>query len=125
APPSLAAAETSSLADYEFIAPAHWQEHRAPEQIILTQSAEPLACRIQILPLQPTSADLESDVKAVFSLMYPNFTYSRSGAQQYTLSRGFLPKGLEYCMMEAAMSLTTPDGGHHAEDGAALVIRAG
>jgi hypothetical protein len=114
-----------TLKDYEFIAPARWQTHHNPDHIVLTQSAEPMACKIQILAPQPSSGDLEQDAKSVFATMYPGWQPTRRGEQQYVLTRGFLAKGLEYFMMEAQMSATDAAGHYLVEDGAAVVVRAG
>lgn len=115
-----------TLGNYDFIPPEHWQVQNQPDQVLLTQSPDGMACRIQILPPQPSSGDLERDARAVFGMMYPSgWQYQKAGEQQYVLSRGFLPRGLEYGMMAASMSATTADGRYQTEDGVALVIRVG
>lgn len=116
---------TLTLKDYEFIAPDQWQVQTKPDHILLTQGPDMAGCVIQILSPQPSSGDLEKDAKAVFQMMYPGWQYQKTGERQYVLSKGILPKGLEYCMMEAPMSGTSADGRYHLEEGAALVVKAG
>ncbi|HEX2100749.1 MAG TPA: hypothetical protein VHF69_08805 [Candidatus Synoicihabitans sp.] len=113
------------LDDYRFIAPDQWQAQRRPDHLLLTQTADLTGCVIQILPPQPSSGDLQKDVSAVFDLMYAGWQPQRAGVEKFTLSKGILPKGLEFCLLEAGMAQTTADGRYHTEDGAALVIRAG
>lgn len=132
APPTSAPADeraksvaTSTWRDYEFTPPAGWRVHEKPDHLLLAHSPDPTSCVIQILPLQPSSGNLEQDANAVFDMMYPGWSYQQAGERQYALSRGVLPKGLRYCMKEAAMSTTAPDGRYHLEEGAALVIQAG
>lgn len=131
-PPVVTAAATSrkqtatpTLRDYEFITPHQWQVRNAPEYLLLTQTPDEQGCIIQILPPQPASGNLEQDAKAVFEMMYPDWNYSRTGAQQFLLAKGLLPSGHEYCMKEATMNLTTPDNRYLLEDGVALVVKAG
>ena len=115
----------STLRDYEFIPPHQWQVRNEPEYILLTQTPDQQGCIIQILPPQQSSENLEQDVNAVFEMMYSGWNYSRTGAQQYLLAKGFLPSGHEYCMKEATMNLSTPDNRYLLEDGVALVVKAG
>jgi hypothetical protein len=58
--------------------------------------------------------------------MYKGWQFQRTGRQQYVLSKGFLPKGLPYYMLEAPMSKLSADGVKYDgfEDGAALVATA-
>lgn len=116
---------TATMNDYDFIAPEHWQVQSKPDHILLTQSPDMSGCIIQILPPQPSSGNLETDSKAVFETMYSGWQYQKTGERQYVLSKGRLPKGLEYCMMEAPMSATSADGRYLLEEGVALVVKAG
>lgn len=113
----------TTLNDYDFIPPDGWQVQRQKDQIQL-QNMES-GCLIQILEPQPSSGNLEQDAKAVFDMMYAGWQYQKAGEQQYTLSKGFLPKGLMYCMMEAPMSATDAEGRYHFQDGVALTIKTG
>jgi hypothetical protein len=112
-----------SLKDLVFVAPAGWSEQSQTDHVLL-QNMES-GCLILILEPQPSSGNLEQDARAAFELMYQGWHYQKSDEQRLTLSKGRTPQGLEYCMMQAAMSTTTADGRYHLEDGAALVINAG
>lgn len=122
---TLTRGQVPMLHDYEFTAPDGWQTQNQPDHLLLSQSADPMGCVIQILPPQPSSGNLEQDANAVFEMMYRGWHYQKAGEGQQALSRGVLPKGLPYCMKEASMSATGPDGRYHLEEGAALVIQAG
>ncbi len=117
-----------SLDDYDFIAPDKWFVQKKADHILLSQSQNSAqeGCMIQILTPQPSSGDLEKDVKAVFDLMYPGWQYRFTGEKHDDLSKGHLVQGLEYCMMEAGMSKMSADGSRYDgfEDGAALVVKA-
>ena len=112
-----------TLKDCVFVAPAGWSVQSRNDHLFL-QNMES-GCLIVILEPQPSSGDLEQDARAAFELMYRGWDYQKSGEQRLTLSKGRTPQGLEYCMMQAPMSMTTADGRYHLEDGAALVIDAG
>lgn len=113
------------LNDYDFITPDKWQLQKNKDHLLI-QNPES-GCLIRIIEPQPSSGNLEQDVKAVFDIMYAGWQYQKTGEQQYVLSKGFLPKGLEYYMIEAAMSKLSADGSRYDgfEDGAALVIKIG
>ncbi len=116
-------ADTHIADDYEFSMPDKWQLQQYKEYLFI-QNLES-GCEIRILQPQPSSGDLEKDALAVFDMMYAGWQFQKTGEQQYVLSKGFLPKGLEYCMMEAPMSITGADGRYNLEDGTALVVKAG
>jgi hypothetical protein len=111
------------LDDYDFIAPEAWQAQKLKDHILMQNMGS--GCAIRLIVPQPSSGDLEKDAKNIFQVMYQGWQFQKSGAQQYVLSKGFLPKGLEYYMMEAPMTMTSPDGRYLLEEGAALVIKAG
>jgi hypothetical protein len=108
--------------DYEFIAPEGWQTQKNADHI-LVQSPQS-GCAIRILEPQPATGDLEQLANAVFDMMYTGWQYQKAGEQQYTLSKGYLPKGLEFFLKEATMSRSA-DGRYDLEDGAAMVVKAG
>lgn len=109
--------------DYDFITPDKWQLQKNKDHLLI-QNMES-GCLIRILEPQPSSGDLEQDAKAIFDIMYAGWQYQKSGEQQYVLSKGFLPKGLEYYMMEAGMSKLSADGSRYDgfEEGVALVVK--
>lgn len=111
------------LKDYDFITPEEWQAQNNKDHLLIQNRQS--GCVIRILEPQQSTGNLEQDAKAVFDMMYQGWQYQKSGAQRYVLSKGFLPKGLEFCMMEAPMSMTAADGRYNLEEGAALVIKAG
>lgn len=114
---------TIKLSDYDFTAPDKWQLQKNRDHLLIQNMQS--GCAIRILEPQPSSGDLEKDAKTVFNMMYAGWQYQKAGEYQYVLSKGFLPKGLEYCMMEAPMSMTATDGRYNLEEGAGLVIKAG
>lgn len=114
---------TITLNDYDFIAPDKWQLQKNKDHWLIQNMQS--GCAIRILEPQPSSGDLEKDAKAVFNLMYAGWQYQKAGEYQYVLAKGFLSNGLEYCMMEAPMSMTAADGRYNLEEGAGLVIKAG
>jgi hypothetical protein len=81
-------------------------------------------CLILVLDPQRSSGDLEQDARAVFGMMYQGWNYQKSGELREVLSKGCTVQGLDYCMLEATMSATGPDGRYLLEEGAALVIKA-
>lgn len=113
------------LNDYDFTSPDKWQLQKNKDHLLI-QNPES-GCLIRIIEPQPSSGNLEQDAKAVFDIMYAGWQYQKTGEQQYVLSKGFLPKGLEYYMIEAGMSNLSADGSRYDgfEDGAALVIKIG
>ena len=111
------------LQDCEFIAPAGWSVQPQADHVRL-QNMES-GCLILVIAPQPSSGSLEQDARAAFELMYQGWSYQKSGAQAYTLSKGRTQQGLEYGEMDAAMSTTTADGRYHLEEGVAVVIQAG
>ena len=112
-----------TLEDCTFVAPAGWNVERHADHVRLQNPGS--GCLILIVQPQQSSGDLEQDAKAVFDAMYASWQYQKSGEQHHTMSKGHTPQGLEYCLMEAAMSTTTADDRYHLEDGAALVIKGG
>jgi hypothetical protein len=107
-----------SMRDYEFLAPEGWQAQNNGDHILFQNMQS--GCLIRVVAPQPSSGDLEQDANAVFDLMYTGWQYRNSGTDQYMLSKGYLSKGLEYCMKEAAVS-----NANEWQDGAALIVRAG
>lgn len=116
---------TLTLNNYDFIAPEGWQVQNNKDHVRIQNMQS--GCLIQIIVPQPSSGNLEQDAKAVFEMMYIGWQYQKTGEQKYNLLKGFLPKGLEYCMMEAGMSKLSADGSRYDgfEDGAALIVKAG
>ena len=86
------------LHSYEFLTPVGWHLQNNADHILIQNMQS--GCLIRILVPYPSSGDLELDAKSVFDLMYAGWQYRNSGTDQYTLSKGFLVKGLEYCMWE-------------------------
>lgn len=111
------------LKDYDFITPERWQAQNNKDHLLIQNMQS--GCAIRILEPQPSSGDLEKDAKTVFNMMYAGWQYQKAGKYQYALSKGILPKGLEFCMMEATMSMTAADGRYNLEEGAAIVISVG
>jgi len=111
------------LDDYVFDAPPGWSVQPQGNHVRL-QNMES-GCLILVIEPQPSSGDLEQDARAAFELMYRGWSCQKSGEQSYTLSKGRTRQGLEYCTMEAAMSMTAADGRYHLEEGVAVVIKAG
>ena len=114
-----------TLSDYDFIRPEGWHVVTQQDHLLLTQSPDGTGCVIQVLPPQPSSGNLQTDARAVFELMYAGWQYQQRGERQYRLTRGVLPRGLEFFMQSAPMRTTSADGRYHLEDGVALVVKAG
>jgi hypothetical protein len=112
-----------TLEAYEFTAPDKWQLQRNSDHLLI-QNMES-GCLIRILEPQPSSGDLEKDALAVFDLMYSGWQPKPHVPYPYVRTKGNLPLGLEYSMIEAAMSMTGTDGRYTTEDGAAMVVKAG
>lgn len=112
-----------SMADYDFLVPDKWQLQKNKDHLLIQN---PLSgCTIRILEPQASSGNLEQDVNAVFDMMYRGWQYQKSGPQQSELSKGVLPKGLEFMMKEATMTATGADGRYNLEEGGAMVVNAG
>ena len=112
----------ASINDYEFITPEGWQLQNNHDHVLIQNTRS--GCTIRILS-QSSSAELEKEANMIFDVMYAGWQYQKTGAYQYVLSKGVLPKGLEYCMKEASMSMTGSDGRYVIEEGAALAVRSG
>jgi hypothetical protein len=115
----------STVNDYDFIAPQGWQVRREGEHLAIQNMSS--GCLILVLTPQASSGNLEQDAANVFLTMYQGWQYRGTGRQQFTLSKGRLPKGLEYVMVAAAMSKPSADGTRYDgfEEGVALVIGFG
>ena len=111
--------------NYDYITPEGWLTQKNKDHILLQNPQS--GCAIRLLDPQPSSGDIEQDCKAVFDIMYQGWQYRNTGERKYTLSKGYLTKGLEYCMMEAAMSKMSADQTRYDgfEDGAAMIVKAG
>ena len=59
--------------------------------------------------------------------MYKGWQPRKDGPQRFLLSKGILPKGIAFAMVEALMGKLNPDGASFAgfENGAALVVGSG
>ncbi|MEQ1763091.1 MAG: hypothetical protein ABL984_08105 [Pyrinomonadaceae bacterium] len=110
---------------YDFTAPAGWSVRKMDGHLRL--DAPGGSCLILIFPPQRSTGDLQRDASAVFDNMYPGWQAQKAGAQRYTLSKGILPGGQEFFLMEAGMRKPSSDGTRYDgfEDGAAFVIKAG
>ena len=113
--------ENFTWSSYHYTAPENWGV-QITHDLIMFQNRQS-GCQIQMLSPQPSSGDLEKDAWNVFNLMYPGWQFQRSGEQKYLLTRGTLPLGQTFFMVEAPMSATLADGRYTTEEGAALVIR--
>ena len=114
-----------TLGDYEFIAPQGWQVQRQGTLVLIRNMES--GCQILITPPQISSGNLEQDAAAVFDTMYKGWQPRMQGQGRYLMSKGVLPKGLPFVMIEALMGKLSPDGASFAgfEDGAALVVGSG
>lgn len=110
--------------NYEYLVPEGWKSENLAGYVLLQNPQS--GCAIRILAPQPSSGSLEQDVNAVFDLMYPPNTwrYQEYNRSKFTLSKGFLFRGLEFHMKEATMS-STANGLYSLEEGAAVVVKAG
>lgn len=111
-----------TMKDYDFINPEKWQVQNNKDHITIINVKS--GCVIRILSPQPSSGNLEQDVNGVFDMMYKGWQYQNNGPRQYQLSKGFLPKGLEFYRKEAAMTGYSADGRYNMEEGAAMVVKA-
>jgi hypothetical protein len=112
-----------TMNDYLFTVPDGWQLRKKSGHIEIQNMQS--GCLIQIFEPQAGSGDLLKDADAMLQQMYPQgWQPQKSGKDKYTITKGYLPKGLEYCMIEASMS-RNQSGTYEIQDGAALVIRAG
>ncbi len=117
---------STSFNDYVFVAPQGWYVQNNKDYLSITQSQTPgQGCLILIIPPQPSSGNLETDVKSVFDQMYPGWRYRNTGEKKYDLIKGYTAQGLEYCMLQASMDKLSADGSRFDgyEDGTALVIK--
>jgi hypothetical protein len=114
-----------TLGDYEFIAPQGWQMQRQGDHVTIRNMES--GCLILITEPQLSSGNLEQDAAAVFDTMYKGWQPRMQGAQRYVMSKGVLPRGLPFAMIEARMGKLNPDGGSFAgfEEGAAFVVGIG
>jgi hypothetical protein len=111
-----------TINDYEFVPPEGWVVQRNPNHIRIQNPVS--GCLIQIIEPQAKSVNLEQTSRSVFAQMYGSWQFRQTGAKQYLLSTGVLPKGLDYFMIEAEMSKEGAELGGY-QDGAALVVNAG
>jgi hypothetical protein len=111
-----------TLDDYEFTPPQGWLVQRKPDHIVTRNPQS--GCLIQILAPRVMSDNLEQVARAVLEQMYAGWQFRKAGKEQYVLSTGILPKGLDYFMMEAEM---TKEGGEFGgiQHGAVLIVKAG
>ena len=114
-----------TLGDYEFIAPQGWQVQRQGTHLLIRNMES--GCQILLTEPQLSSGNLEQDAAAVFDTMYKGWQPRMQGPQRYLMSKGVLPKGLPFVMIEARMGKLNPDGASFAgfEEGAAFVIGSG
>lgn len=112
-----------SQKDYDFTAPGKWQVQNNNDHIAFINPKS--GCTIKVLSPQPSSGNLEQDANAVFDLMYKGWNYQKSGERKFILAKGFLPRGLEYFIKEAAMNGTNAQGQYMIEEGTAMVVKAG
>jgi hypothetical protein len=114
-----------TLGDYEFIPPQGWQVQRQGNHVRM-QNMES-GCLILLTEPQPSSGNLEQDAMAVFDMMYKGWQPRKDGPQRFLMSKGVLPKGMPFVLIEALMGKLNPDGASFAgfEDGAALVVGSG
>lgn len=111
-----------TLNDYEFIPPEGWVVQRKPDQFLMHSPQS--GCVIQINEPRVIQGSIEQVSRATLAKMYAGWQFRNSGEQQYLLSAGVLPKGLDYFMTEAEMS---KEGGAFGgiQTGAALTVKAG
>jgi hypothetical protein len=114
---------TISQKDYDFTAPEKWQVQNNNDHIAFINPQS--GCTIKILSPQPSSGNLEQDANTVFDLMYKGWNYQKNGDRKFILAKGFLPKGHEYFIKEAAMSGTNTQGQYMIEEGTAMGVKAG
>jgi hypothetical protein len=114
-----------TFADFEFTPPHRWHVQRQADNIQL-QNPES-GCLILIAEAQQSSGNLEEDAMVMFDWMYKGWNPRKDGPQRYMVSKGVLPKGVPFAMVEAPMGKLSPDGATYAgfEDGVALVVGAG
>jgi hypothetical protein len=111
-----------TLNDYEFIPPEQWVVQRKPDHFLISNPQS--GCVIQVFEPRVMPGNLEQISRAVLGQMYAGWQFRKTGAPQYLLSTGVLPKGLDYFMAEAEM---TKEGGELGgiQQGAALTVKAG
>ena len=114
--------ELITLNDYEFIPPEGWVVQRKPDHFLMRNPQS--GCVIQITEPRMIPGDLEQISGAALGKMYAGWQFRKTGEQQYLLSTGVLPKGLDYFMTEAEMG---KEGGEFGgiQNGAALIVKAG
>jgi hypothetical protein len=115
----------AALPDYEFIPPQRWQVQRQRDHIQL-QNMES-GCLIVIEQAQLSSGNLEQDALVLFDTVYKGWRPRKDGPQRYLMSKGVLPTGLPFAMVEALMGKLNPDGASFAgfENGTAVVVGSG
>lgn len=117
----------ATLDSYQYIPPEGWQAQKGNGFVLLTQpSTSGLACQLTIISPVPFSGNLENETKNVFSQMYPGWRFYYSDARHDDLMKGNTKQGFGYCMMEAPMVRTRPDGNSwDYETGSALLVNLG
>jgi hypothetical protein len=116
----------SNIDQYSFTAPENWTLQKGNGFVTYRQplSATGQGCVLTILSPETSSGNLETDVKSIFSQMYPGWSFHHSDSRQYTLAKGYTKQGLAYYMMEADMMRQRGEQWDY-ETGAAWVIAIG
>lgn len=115
-----------SINDYQFIAPEGWFMQKNNQFVILSQLQNPQSgCIISVSLPQPSSGDLEKDVKGIFNQLYSGWQFRYTLAEKHDeLAKGFTPQGFEYCRLKASMQKLRPDGYYYDyEDGDVMVVK--
>jgi len=120
-------ASAISFNDYQFDPPERWYTYKSKDNILLSQyQTVSYGCILQLWPPQPSTGNLETDARNIYSQMYPGWQYRWTGEKREDVSKGYTPQGLEYCIIESGMQKQRPDGYYYDyEDGQVMVVDLG
>lgn len=92
------------LSDYEFTAPPGWSKENNASEIVLRGPDHQSV--ISILPMQPSSGNLETDMSRVFWQVFGGWEIDRQNIDHHIYSRGVAPAGWNYLKQELGISKT-------------------
>jgi hypothetical protein len=88
---------TGLFSDYVFIPPPGFTTEERANEIILRDASVPMT--ISILPMQPSSGNLEKDLNTLFFLVFKGWAnYANWGPQNYSTYKGTTANGYNYIM---------------------------
>ena len=100
---------TGVLSDYVFTSPPGFTKEVKANQIVLTDASVPMI--ISILPMQPSSGNLETDMETIFFSVFRGWSnYANFGPQSYDIYKGTTANGYNYIMEHRDVQQITNSG---------------